>query len=184
MRFQFNPLLLNPEYELPWEAQQEVDKRTCDLQSDVRSFVERASTMESFFPDLLTGSQADRTQARDDAEQAVAEPGWLSAFFSSLYFSLEPPLGERPFPPSNLLTEDWALYRYLQVQLLFGIDLYVRYQGNVPNEFSAGIFEKLEHDVLDAEVLMLGCLEGAFATKEKKLKRWWRLLCPDGALHE
>jgi len=41
-------------------------------------------------------------------------------------------------------------------------------------------WEKLDHDVLDAQVLMLG----AFATNEKKLIRWWRMLCPDGMLYE
>lgn len=180
MRFQFNPRLLNAEYELPAEAQQAIDEQTRDLHSDVRSFIARASAMDSFFPNLLIGSQAERVHARAAAEEAVAEPGTLNSF----YASLKPPPGERPLPSVKLVTKDWALYRWLQVQFLFGIDLYVRYQGNVPKEFGAATFEKIEHDVLDAQVLMLGCLEGAFATREKKLKRWWRLLCPDGALYE
>ena len=155
--------MLNKKYELCEEAQQIVDEQTRDLQSDVHSFVARAATTDSFFPNLLTGSQAERDQARNDAEQAIAEPGSLIA----LYSRLEPPPGEQPLPPSRLVTEDWALYRWLQVQFLFGLDLYVRYQGNFPAEFGAATFEKIEHDVLDAQVLMLGCLEGAFATRER-----------------
>ncbi|BCK86524.1 hypothetical protein MIZ01_0286 [Sideroxyarcus emersonii] len=180
LRFQFNSRLQNTNYELPVEVQQMVDEQTNDLRLHVDQFVGRAATANSFFPNLLVGNQAERTKARDDAERAIAEPGSLI----NLYSNLEPPPGERPLPPSSLVTEDWALYRWLQVQFLFGLDLYVRYQGNIPSKFSSAIYEKLEHDVLDAEVLMLGCLEGAFATRENKLKRWWRLLCPNGTLYE
>ncbi len=136
--------------------------------------------MESFFPNLLAGSQQERVQARIEAEKAIAAPGSLLAFYSSL----EPPPGQNALPPVHLIDERWALYRWLQVQFLFSIDLYVRYQGRIPTDLTPGIFERLEHDVLDAQVLMLGCLEGAFATREKKLQHWWRLLCPDGELYE
>ena len=180
LRFQFNSRLLKSDYQLPDEAQQEVDRQTMDLRSDVHSFVDRASQVHSFFPDLLVGSTYQQIQARVGAERAIAEPGSLLDFYSSLV----PPLGERQLPPARLVTEDWALYRWLQVQFLFALDLFVRYQGKIPATFSSAIYEKLEHDVLDAQLLMLGCLEGAFATREKKLARWWRLLCPRGALYE
>jgi hypothetical protein len=180
LRFQFNPQLLNADYQLPEEAKQLVDEQTSDLQSDVRSFVARASETRSFFPDLLIGRHEKRVQAREAAERAIVEPRSLIAF----YARLESPPGERRLPPSSLITEDWAIYRWLQVQFLFAIDLYVRYQGCIPREFSVATYERLEHDVLDAQVLMLGCLEGVFATREKKLKHWWRLLCPNGVLYE
>lgn len=72
----------------------------------------------------------------------------------------------------------------MQVQLLFTLDIYVRYQGKIPELLTPRLYEKMEHDVLDAEQLILGCLEGSFATRERKHKRWWALLCPDGCLYE
>jgi len=180
MRFQFNPSLLNTGYELPKEAQKIVIEQTSELRTNVMSFIERASIIDSFFPNLLTGSDTERAQAKQDAEQAVSKPKSLLNFYSTL----ESPFSEKPLPPATLITEDWALYRWLQVHFLFAIDLYVRYHGKIPTVFSPDIFEKMEHDVLDAQLLMLGCLEGAFATREKKLKRWWRLLCPSGTLYE
>ena len=180
LRFQFNMGLMNPDFELPKEARLVVDEQTQELRSDVLSFVARAASTNSFFPDLLVGNSKQQIHAREEAERAIAEHDFLIAF----YASLESPLGEKALPPSELVTEDWAIYRWLQVQFLFGLDLYVRYQGTVPEEFSPAVYRKLEHDVLDAQVLMLGCLEGAFATREKKLQRWWRLLCPDGSLYE
>jgi hypothetical protein len=180
LRFQFNAALVTGSYRLPPEAQDVVDEQFANLRADVTSFADRAAGIDSFFPNLLVGSQSQRAAARVAAEQAIVEPGSLIDF----YASLEPPALEKPLPPASLLDEQWALYRWLQVQFLFGLDLYVRYQGQVPKVFSPAVFEKLEHDVLDAQILMLGCLEGSLATREKKLQRWWRLLCPDGELHE
>ena len=97
---------------------------------------------------------------------------------------LSPPPGEKPLPLGESIDEKWAIYRWVQVQLLFALDVHVRYQGNIPTPLSSNVYEKMEHDVLDAEQLILGCLEGAFATRENKHKRWWRLLCPDGRLYE
>lgn len=180
LRFRLNPALFEPDYRLPEQAQEAVEEQTAQLKSDVQLFIERAAVVSSFFPDLLNGSQTRREGARAEAEKAIAASGALSEF----YAALEPPPGERPLPSASLVNESWALYRWLQVQLLFAVDLYVRYQGRMPPRFGRVTYEKLEHDVLDAQVLMLGCLEGAIATRERKLKRWWRLLCPDGALYE
>lgn len=180
LRFRLNPALLEPDYQLPEQAQEAVEEQAAQLKSDVRLFIERAAVVNSFFPDLLKGNHSRREGARTEAEKAIAEPGALSEF----YAALELPPGERPLPPTSLVNENWALYRWLQVQLLFAVDLYVRYQGRMSPRFGRVSYEKLEHDVLDAQVLMLGCLEGAFATREHKLIRWWRLLCPDGALYE
>lgn len=180
LRFRLNPALLAPDYQLPKQAQEAVEEQTAQLKSDVQLFIERAAVVNSFFPDLLIGSHARRDGARAEAEEAIAAPGGLS----ELYAALEPPPGERPLPSASVVNESWALYRWLQVQLLFAVDLYVRYQGRIPQRFGRRTYEKLEHDVLDAQVLMLGCLEGAIATRERKLKRWWRLLRPDGELYE
>lgn len=180
LKFQFNPRLVIPDYELPEEARLGVEEQTAQLQADVESFVSRALLIESFFPNLLAGSHSQQSQEREEAERAIAEPGALLPFYSNL----EPPPGQKPFPPASAITERWALYRWLQVQLLFSLDLYVRYRGEVPESLSPAMYEKLEHDVLDAQVMMLGCIEGAFATREKKLVRWWKLICPFGTLYE
>ncbi|HET7675544.1 MAG TPA: hypothetical protein VFL54_08480 [Gammaproteobacteria bacterium] len=179
LRFKFNPALMAPDYILPAAGLQAVEEETARLRADVESFLERASMVPTFFPDLLKGSTTQQKSAQAEAEQALAAPGSLMAFYSSL----EPPAGEKPLPPAHLVSEDWAVYRYLQVQMLFALDVYVRYQGKLPQPLSGAVYERMEHDVLDAEVLMLGCLEGAFGTRERKLQGWWRLLCPHGRLY-
>ena len=180
IRFQFNPQLIDSEYKFPKEVEQEIFNLTTELKTDVKIFSEIASMTPSFFPNLFTGTQAQRDQAKKDAEEAIASPDSLLDFYSKI----ESPYGEKPLPPAILITQDWAIYRWLQVRFLFALDLYLRYHGNIPIELSANVYEKMEHDVLDAQILMLGCLEGAFATNEKKLKRWFRLLCPNGILYD
>jgi hypothetical protein len=178
--FRFNSALLDDDYVLPPRAVKAIEEHTRELQSDVRSYIERVSLVPTFFPDLLKGTTADRKARVTAAEEAIASPRSLLPFYSSL----EPPPGESALPPGDVIDESWALYRWLQVQLLFAVDVFARYQGNKPDLNSPAIFEKMEHDVLDAQVLMLACLEGAYATRETKLKRWWSLLRPDGKLYE
>jgi hypothetical protein len=78
----------------------------------------------------------------------------------------------------------WITYRWFQVYELFAIDLRYRYETFETITNTPKALEKLRHDILDAKYLILATLEGGFATKEKKLVRWWRLLQPEGCLYE
>lgn len=178
--FQFNQQLSCGDYVLPEEYKVVVADHTAELVRDVASYLDRANVISEFFPDLLIGSDQARQEARIEAEKLIAMPGSLKVF----YAGLKSPPGERPLPSVDLVDESWALYKYLQVQLLFAIDIYVRHAGIIPTGATGKAFEKLEHDVLDAQLVALGVLEGAFASREGKLKRWFKLLCPMGSLYE
>ena len=180
LKFVFNSSLRELEYQPPLDAQAAIEEETARLGESVQSFIEKSATIAPMFPDLFKGNQHERDAAHLEAEAAIASPKALVPFISQF----EPPPGEKPLPTSESIDEEWAIYRWVQVQLLFALDAHVRYQGNIPQPLSARVYEKMEHDVLDAEQLILGCLEGAFATQENKHKRWWDLLCPDGCLYE
>lgn len=181
VKFVFNEELINSEYCLPAYAQDAVEKETSRLKESVESFLQRISTIKSMFPELLKGSQETRKSAHLDAEKAISAPRALQPFIAQFTY---PPDEGKHLRNSDSIDEEWALYRWVQVQLLFALDVYVRYQGNIPEPLTPTLYEKLEHDVLDAEQLILGSLEGAFATRESKHKRWWALLRPDGGLYE
>lgn len=178
--FKFNSALVDDGYVFPPEATAVIDEHTAELRNDVGSYIERVSLVPTFFPNLLKGTTEERKAAVTAAEEAIAAPNALLRFYSNL----EPPPGESSLPSAEMIDETWALYRWLQVQFLFSVDVFARYQGAHPDITNPKIYEKMEHDVLDAQVLMLACLEGAFATREKKLKRWWSLLCPKAPLYE
>jgi len=178
--FTFNEKLTREDYSPPPDAQTEIDEETSRLESSVYSFLERTKVIPSFFPNLLRGNQTERDKAHMEAEALIVSPQSLTSLLSEI----KPPAGEKELPPATTLNNNWAIYRWLQVQLLFALDVHVRYQGNIPEKLGPKVFTRMEHDVLDAELLALGCLEGNFATKENKHKRWWKLLCPSGELYE
>jgi len=181
IQFKFNPRLLELEYTLPHEAQETINEQHKQLQLDIKEFIIQARLIPTYFPTLLEGSDEKRKIARHEAEKEIAAKGGLLP----LYKCLKSPNPKTPFPPSNLLDESWTFYRWLQVMLLFGLDIFCKYQGNIPKKFTTREWNKLEHDVLDAQILIIAISEGeAFATKEKKLIRWWNLLLPDGELFQ
>lgn len=67
--------------------------------------------------------------------------------------------------------------------MLFALDLAFRQLINLDRPFSEKLHEKIEHDALDMEYLITGTIQGGFATNERKLKEWFLLVCPAGALY-
>lgn len=181
VRFQLNERLLDPDYQLPEYAKSAVEEQAADLQDDVVSLIKRARMIPTRFPNLLSGSDAQRALARNEAEKIITTD---TGFLLDFYTQLKPPTAQTTLPPAQLLTPEWALFRSVQVQLLFALDLYTRSNGNIPDELTPKMYTKFEHDVLDAEYMILGVLEGSFATYEPKLRRWWPLLCPEGSLYQ
>ena len=66
--------------------------------------------------------------------------------------------------------------------MLFALEIYCSHAILEDESKITSLHEDLTHDVLDATYLALGILEGGFATDEKKLIRWFNLLCPTGIL--
>jgi len=180
IQFTFNPKLLTDNYQMPLDSQKAINEHTDTLQSYIKIFIDIAKSNLELFPNLISGSDKERIDARRSAEEKITDKISLLSFYSQL----QSPDPNIPFPASNLLDESWATYRWLQVQMLFSVDLIIRYYGGILEQLTPSISEKIEHDLIDAEVLALGCLEGAFATREKKLIRWWHLLCPNGELFQ
>lgn len=179
IRFQFNEALASAEYTLPPSAADVLQEQTAELRGDVERFLERARLIPTLIPNLLKGTNAERQSMREAAEKVIATDTDAMLKF---YGSLEASSGKSALPPATIMTRDWALFRWQQVQLLFALDAYCRYGGHVPDTISGKAYEKVEHDVLDAHYLLLGALEGSLATREKKLQRWFTLLCPNGYL--
>lgn len=178
LRFKFNEALLGDGYVLPASAAQALEDQNRELMHDVATLKIRAASMPSFFPDLASPNSGVRQAARLAAERAVTEPGSLRDF----YASLKAPKGNRKSPPIKIVTDDWALYRWLQIDFLFCIDLFFRFGPVIEGSLSPAAEEQLEHDVLDAQYLLVGILERSFATHEKKLRRWFEAIVPDGQL--
>jgi hypothetical protein len=180
IRFEFNSRLLSADYALPAEAVEALREQHAELQTDIQSLIERSRTMPAIFPNVFSGSDQNRRSALAEAEREITTDATAVVEF---YSQLRSPSRQLSLPDPRLLSPDWALYRWVQVKLLFALDLAMRYGSQIRQPMSKRTMEKLEHDVLDSEYMLLGVLEGAFATEEKKLKRWFKALSPYGTLH-
>lgn len=178
-RFQFNERLLREDYSLPIEAKAVLDEQRREVVADAQSAKSRALQMPSFFPELDARKSHVRRAARDEAEAQVVQPSALM----DVYAGLRAPKGQRKLPPRRLISDDWAVYRWLQIDFLFCIDLYFRFGSALSDPMSPKSEQGIEHDILDAQYLLVGVLEGSFATHETKLQRWYRALLPQGKLY-
>jgi hypothetical protein len=178
VRFRFNELLLQQDYRLPGWAQDTVDHQTINVEADVDQLINLSEQTADLFPGMLEGSTVLQRAARIQVEATIANVAEVHEFFGRL----QSPDPASPYPDITGSPEHWAHIRWLQVHMLFATDLYARYGGNIRTKITQNVRTRIEHDVHDAQILTLAVLEGAFATKEKKLRRWWSLLHPSGEI--
>jgi len=100
---------------------------------------------------------------------------------SSFYRLLNSPPGEPSLPQADIVTCDWALFRWLKSSCCLLSTFTAAISGKLPEPLSTKVYERLEHDVLDAQYLILGLLEGAFANKGKEIAEMVAPPKPDGS---
>ena len=77
---------------------------------------------------------------------------------------------------------EWALYRWTQVTLLYALELLHRHGQLTPEKLTTKPRERLQHDVIDVQCVFLGVLQGALASKDKRMRAMFKLLRPDGSV--
>ena len=178
-RFKFNERLLEKDYRLPPEAEGVLAEQRREVVADALSATSRALHIPSFFPDVASKKSHLRLAARENAEALIAQPASLMEF----YGALRSPKGQRKLPPKKLISENWAIYRWLQIDMLFCLDLYYRFGSNLNEPLLPKVEQGIQHDILDAQYLLVGVLEGKFATQEAKLQRWFKAIQAQGILY-
>ena len=178
LNYRFNPNLSKGQYDLSISDIETMREIESELNSDISALITKSDTIETMFPDINKGSDDARNGFIEEIERFIAENREEMAGFLG---KLELP-GQDVIPDQSVLNESWALFRWLQVNLLFSLDIRRRYGEISFSELTNKQRTDFEHDVLDAHYLIQGVLQGAFATKEKKLIRFFNLLCPDGIL--
>ena len=156
-----------------------------DFGQDIDGLIARANTLQTCFPRISKGSTAERKDAFRLVRKTVAEDtGFLVRFFADFVCQ-----GDHAPPSASLLAElarngtlgpEWTIYRWLQVQLLYGLELLEKHGHLTATKLTPRQREKLQHDVIDMEYVVLGVLQGALATKDKRMGAMFELLRPDG----
>ena len=171
--FQFNTKLLNDDYQLPPDALDAVNEQTQEVEEDIERLINFSETMGQLFPDGLLGRSNLVEQARRTAFSTIADAVWIHAFYDHVRANASE---VHPCPEIKGAPMSWAHIRWLQVNLIFALDLHIRHGGRLRRNLTPDLRLRLEHDVHDAQLLVFGVLQGALATREKKLTRWHALL--------
>lgn len=82
------------------------------------------------------------------------------------------------YPPAQNINKNWAFFRWVQVYLLAAIEYCQKY--GVDN--ATVVSKKLPNEFLDLEYLIIATLTDGFATCENRLKKYYKLICPNGIL--
>lgn len=179
-RYQFNKKLAEGTFRLDVEQEALIGEKRAQLRGDVDGLVEKVEAVASMFPQLLGGRDAERKAFKETVQQTI---GTNREQLMRFYASLEvPPLDGKPFPAAERLTPNWAIYRWLQVNLLMGVDLLYRYKLTLEDVMTEKLATELENDILDSHYVIVGALEGGLASRDKNVRRLWRSIGAKGEL--
>lgn len=158
-----------------------------EFDQDVDGLIERANTLDGKIQGTSNGSTEQRKRAYGLARQEVAQDrDFIVKFFVEvLCGGAHAPPGARflmQIAQTGAFGPEWALYRWTQVTLLYALELLERHGQLVPEKLTAKQREKLQHDVIDMQYVVLGVLQGALASKDKRMRAMFKLLRPDGAV--
>lgn len=170
----------DPGYVITGDKANALSEKRDQVQTDVEMLFDMVDDIPRMFPAFATAQPREYEGTHEDAESKICND---VDFIRDISTKL---VAGSPFFSGNsasAIDHTWITFRWLQVNLLFALELWVKYPQGVRMQTGEKFKERLRHDVLDAQYLMLGLLEGAFATKEKKLCVWWKKLSPEGYLY-
>ena len=158
-----------------------------EFDQEVDALVEKANTLHGHIQGTSNGSTEQRKRAYGLARQEVSQDrDFIVKFFAEVLCG-----GAYAPPGARLLMQiahtgafgpEWALYRWTQVTLLYAIDLLEKHGQLAPEKLTTKQRQKLQHDVIDMQYVVLGVLQGALASKDKRMRAMFKLLRPDGAV--
>ncbi len=156
-------------FELDGETKEIASGRTVELEKRLDDMIAIWREFKAL-PALKDATQSETTnrvrelslQIRDDRED-------IRGFYRNHRIS--------PWPEAELIDEQWTFFRWIQVHLLAGLDFFASYGVKIqPSR------EKLMHELLDLEYLIVALVVGGLASREKKMIERFKLLRPDGIL--
>lgn len=170
IEFEFNSNLTLPNF--PFTDDQK--KHTEDLRdhweiSGSDEFKRISATVSDWFPELNEVKPgSSREKVRTIFERIANDVEFIRHIYGKCRLDY--------FPPTEILNQDWAHFRWIQLHLLAGVE-YIRKYGS-----RNLITKNLGHDNLDLQYCQTGVLAGALATDDKVMKFFFQLCCPNGLL--
>lgn len=173
IEFEFHPDLTKPNFPFAEEDKQHIeDFRDHWEITGVDGFKKVSAGVSYWFPELReikAGSSREKIQPV--LEKLARDFELVKQIYSKYRLDY--------FPPAEIIDENWAHFRWLQIKLIAGIEYIRKYgAGNIDI-----IGKYLAHDNLDLQYCVTGILARALATDDKQIKFYFQLCCPNGKLY-
>ncbi len=175
IRFAFNPEMACGTYRFLDEHLSEMRRFDEEVAEDVDHLTQNAAVLADLFPSLSGYKPGQSSGEIERIRHIIASD---SACVRDFYSSIRAVIPGTTFPPADLITRDWAFFRWVQVKLLASVEFIRRY-GFSCGEISSS---KIPHDVVDSQYLICATLANGLATGDGTLIREFVLLCPEGLL--
>ena len=170
-RFVFNAGLATGQFQLTQPHQQGIaDWEQHQLESQ-HSFLARYKVAHSWFPEVNTYRPGNDDAAIRVARDRVAKD---HSFVASIYDQIK----GRDFPRMVEIGPAWALFRWLQVQLLYTLE-YIRRYGPGNDKV---VSRRVANDVIDSQYVTTALLADGLATNDVPLSQIYLCLKPHGQL--
>lgn len=174
-----NNSLFNPTSKLTPEQTHYLNSKETDLDRQTLGTIGIWRSVDQFFPELKGLKPGGNDAAVQEARLAIAsDTKAVRQIYEGIRQEWKVPIGfPNELPPATVIGPNWAVYRWLQVNLLAAIDVVSKYAGEiVPNA------EKRTNERHDLDYTVTALLIGGLATKDRAMADRFRLLCPGGLL--
>jgi hypothetical protein len=179
--FRFNARLRDGTFKFEGSYADELSNFRQQVESSTRGFIERCFAVQEFFPEFMGVKTSDFPEVLKSARCSMATDTERVRGVYSLLVAAHP---EASPPKPETIDARWAWFRWVQVQLIAALRVFVRYQGKMPEPSTPKFWTVAEHTLLDSYYVLFGALSGALASRDNEIKDDFRLLCPDGLLLE
>ncbi|MDP2863121.1 MAG: hypothetical protein Q8N95_10050 [Desulfobacterales bacterium] len=165
----FNKHLKHLDFKYTCEQRQTLLEWQKDVASRIEGFKEKSACVSGWFPGLKGYKPGMDPKHINEAKLLICED--LSVV-REIYKTIRP----STFPEAEILTEEWALFRYLQVHVFAALE-YVRLFGDGN---STAISGKIENEILDLDYCVTALLVGALASHDMSLIEKFKRIRPTG----
>ena len=146
-----------------------------EVSADSFRFIQKAVITQGWFPELPEYKPGISISKIEEAMGKVANN---SNFIKEIYAQMHNEIrkkDDQTWPNESTINQDWAIYRYYQVHLLYALEYIRRYGFSVPNE----IKKKLENFRIDIDYCVIGALSDGLLTNDNLLAKLYTLICPE-----
>jgi hypothetical protein len=165
----FNNGLKKQDFQFADGHRQNIAEWQEDVALRVEGFKEKAACVSGWFPRIKDYIPGMNPKDINEAKSLICEDlSVVREIYKVIRFCT--------FPEAEMLTQEWAMTRYLQVHILAALE-YVRMFGDGN---SAAISAKIENEILDLDYCITALLVGALASHDNRLIEKFEKILPTG----